>query len=100
MTDRRIREPAHGGRVHSAALTGHPGEYGAQQPQPVPARGAGDHCGAAHRTPASVSTYTHTHTHTLTAAQVTCFSPARTHTQPLNASRYVIKTSSAPDSDI
>ena len=58
--DRGLREPAHGGRVHPAALAGHPGEHGAQQPQPVPPRGPGDHRGTAHRPPASVSIHTRT----------------------------------------
>lgn len=59
-SDRRLREPAHGGRVHPAALARHPGEHGAQQSQPVPPSGSGDHRGTAHRAPASVSTHTRT----------------------------------------
>lgn len=60
VSDRRLREPADGGRVHPAALPGHPGEHGAQQPQPLPPGGARDHRGTAHRAPASVSTHTRT----------------------------------------
>lgn len=56
-SDCRVREPAHGGRVHPAALPGHPGEHGAQQPDPVPEDCRGDHCGAAHFPPASVSVH-------------------------------------------
>lgn len=59
-SDRRLREPAHGGRVHPAALACHPGEHGPQQSQPVPPSGSGDHRGTAHRAPASVSTHTRT----------------------------------------
>lgn len=59
-SDRRLREPAHGGRVHPAALARHPGEHGAQQSQSVPPSGSGDHRGTAHRAPASVSTHTRT----------------------------------------
>lgn len=60
VSDRWLREPADGGRVHPAALPGHPGEHGAQQPQPLPPGGARDHRGTAHRAPASVSTHTRT----------------------------------------
>lgn len=58
--DRRLREPADGGCVHPAALSCHPREHGAQQPQPLPSSGTGDHRGTAHRAPASVSTHTRT----------------------------------------
>lgn len=57
VSDCRVRESAHGGRVHPAALPGHPGEHGAQQPEPVPEDCRGDHCGAAHFPPASVSVH-------------------------------------------
>lgn len=60
VLDRRLREPADGGRVYPAALAGHPGEHGAEQPQPLPPGGARDHRGTAHRAPASVSTHTRT----------------------------------------
>lgn len=58
--DCRLRKPADGGCVHSAALAGRPGEHGAQQSQPVSSSGSGDHRGTAHRAPASVSTHTRT----------------------------------------
>lgn len=57
--DCRLREPTNGGCFHPAALSCHPWEHGAQQPQPLPSSGAGDHRGTAHRAPASVSTHTH-----------------------------------------
>lgn len=60
LPDCGLREPADGGRVHPAALSGHPGEHGAQQPQPLPSSGPGNHRGTAHRAPASVSTHTRT----------------------------------------
>lgn len=57
-TDCRLCEPAHGGCVHPAALSGHPWEHGAQQPQPLPPSSTGNHRWTAHRAPASVSTHT------------------------------------------
>ncbi|MEQ2199938.1 hypothetical protein XENOCAPTIV_017532 [Xenoophorus captivus] len=54
----KLCEPTHGGCVHPAALAGHPGEHGPEQPQSLPSSGPGDHRGTAHRAPASVSTHT------------------------------------------
>lgn len=53
--DRRVREPAHGGRVHPAEVPGHPGEHGLEQSEPVPEDRRGDHRGAAHLAPPGVS---------------------------------------------
>lgn len=60
ISDRRLCQPADGGRVNLAALPSDSGEHGAQQPQPLPPGGARDHRGTAHRAPASVSTHTRT----------------------------------------
>lgn len=59
-SDCRLCEPADGGRVHSAAISGHPREHGPQQPQPLPSSGTRDHRWTAHRALASVSTHTRT----------------------------------------
>lgn len=40
--------------VYTAGVLGHPGEHGAEQPQPLPGGQTGDHYGAAHRSPPGV----------------------------------------------
>lgn len=42
-------------RIDAAGVPGHPGEHGAEQPQPLPAGQTGSHHGAAHRSPPGVS---------------------------------------------
>lgn len=50
-----VREPADGGCLHPAALPGHPGEHGAEQPSSLSEDCGGDHSGAAPLPPPSVS---------------------------------------------
>lgn len=54
-SDCRLRERQADGCVDPAGVLGHPGEHGAQQPQPFPASQTGNHHGEAHRSPSGVS---------------------------------------------
>lgn len=59
FADRRLRQQGGHGHGRAAALAGHPGVHGAQQPRPLPQGGAGDHHRAAHPAPAGVRARAH-----------------------------------------
>lgn len=78
-SDRRLCERQVDGRLDTAGVLGHPGEHGAQQPQPFPAGQTGNHHGEAHCSPAGVSSLSRNKSHSLSVCCILKFKIINQH---------------------